>query len=208
MLRDLSDGFLENPAEHFTLGKLVHAKVKKVDYLTGFVQLSFKKSEVSDSGSEEIKKLKEGQVVMGKVQRVTNIGVFIEIENTNLVGLSRKAFALSDKGSQLSDEYDVGDIVKAKILSVSIESKKVSLGLLTSFFDDSQLPLGEQPSQEEVDEVEESAENSENESEPEQVGAKVQIVNATILLIELIDCSLTSSWLAKREKQTLLLQIA
>jgi hypothetical protein len=89
-------------------------------------------------------------------------------------------------------------------LSVSIEAKKVSLGLLPSFFDDSESPVGVQPSIEEVNE--ELAEDSESESEPEPVVEKVQTVNTTILFIELIDRCLSPSWSAKREKQTFLLQ--
>jgi rRNA biogenesis protein RRP5 len=131
LLRDLSDNFIENPSEEFPLGKLVVVRVIKVDYVNGFVQLSAKSSLLEANGklSFEAK-----QIVSGTVRRVTDFGVFVDIENSSVVGLARKNFCYDDKNEhhKLSDDFEVGDIVKACILSVSPDSKKVALDLRQS----------------------------------------------------------------------------
>ena len=51
------------------------------------------------------------------------------------MGLSRKPAALDDVLAQdLEDMFRPGDLVRAKVLKVSVKSKKIALGLKASFF--------------------------------------------------------------------------
>lgn len=138
MLKDLADEFVENPEIEYRVGKLVQGRVIKVDHLKGFVQVSLKPSVVIGSikAQEEIKSIHGGDVLKGVVQRVNEIGVFIAIENTSLVGLARKVTAQQNSLKALQEEYQVGDFVKAKVLRVSRSSMKIALGLKDIYFKD------------------------------------------------------------------------
>lgn len=99
------------------------------------VNLSMRKSVVFGKDSEiEIKNLKIGDIVKGTVQRITDFGVFIAIDNTSLVGLSRKPTAVSNETVDLKDIYSVGGRVQAKILGIT--GHKISLGLKSSYFNE------------------------------------------------------------------------
>jgi hypothetical protein len=65
---------------------------------------------------------------------VNEIGVFVRINGTSLVGLARKATALQDSSKALQEEYQVGDVVRAKVLRVSASTLKIALGLRESYF--------------------------------------------------------------------------
>lgn len=68
-----------------------------------------------------------GDIVEGKVTGITNFGVFLEIGEgkTGMVHISEVAQTYVN---QISDHVKVGDVVKAKILTVS-EEGKISLSM-------------------------------------------------------------------------------
>lgn len=136
LMKDLADNFVENISEQFPIGKLVEARLLSYNKDDNFAKLSLKSSAIGGNkvSQEQIKKLKEGSIITGTVQRVTDTGVFISIDKTVIVGLSRKATAIGDMNQNLKDVYQAGDIVKAKVLSVSVNSGKVALGLKESYF--------------------------------------------------------------------------
>jgi predicted RNA-binding protein with RPS1 domain len=80
----------------------------------------------------ELKNLTIGQVVRGTVHRITDFGVFVAIDDTSLVGLSRKAMAVPSETTDLKEVYSVGGHVRAKILGIA--GSKISLGLKSSYF--------------------------------------------------------------------------
>ncbi len=136
LLKDLSDTYVVQPSKEFPMGKLVTGKVISVDHLLGTVQMSLKPSVlVNDAkAKEEIKELHLGDVVKGVIQRVNDIGVFISIGGTSLVGLSRKAVALDNPNDLIQNVFRVGDMVKAKVLRVSATNLKIALGLKGIYF--------------------------------------------------------------------------
>jgi predicted RNA-binding protein with RPS1 domain len=97
------------------------------------VSLSMRHSVVLGKDSElELKNLTIGEVVRGTVHRITDFGVFIAIDDTSLIGLSRKAMAVPNEKTDLKEVYSVGGRVRAKILGVV--GPKISLGLKSSYF--------------------------------------------------------------------------
>jgi len=138
LLKDLSDKYVEHPELKFETGMLVTGKVVSVDHLLGAVQLSLKSSVVVGNlkAKEEIENLHQGDVVEGIVERVNDTGVFIKINGTSLVGLSRKAMALDNPNDILQQIFSVGDTVKAKVLRVSSMTMKIALGLKNIYFSD------------------------------------------------------------------------
>ena len=135
LMRDLDDGFLEQPHVLFPTGRLVTARVISTNQSEGTVKLSLKQSVVEGDkkAQEDIKSIQLRSTVEGIVQSVKPIGVFITIKGTSIVGLSRRMSACDDN-EELTDLYAVGDLVRAKVLFVSKQTLKVSLGLRPSYF--------------------------------------------------------------------------
>jgi ribosomal protein S1 len=120
LMKNISDEYVAEAASVFPPGKLVHARVLSVHEGDAHAKLTMKPSDlVRDplGAEQELGRLRVNDVVSGVVHRVTSIGVFVQLAGTNsLVGLARKQNALSDPSSSkpLSEEYAVGDIVRAK----------------------------------------------------------------------------------------------
>jgi predicted RNA-binding protein with RPS1 domain len=140
LIKDLADGFIEDPRALFKQGQLVEARVRSV--AEGQVQLSLRPSEVQGKAriAEELANLQEGDVCQGTVQRLADFGVFVQISGTSIVGLARKEQAVGE-GRALSEAFSVGDLVRAKVLRVSRESGKVALALHESFFRSQTAPV-------------------------------------------------------------------
>lgn len=141
LMRDLSDTFVVDPSAKYPIGSLVTCCVLSVNADDHRCQLSMKQSVLVGDKKlrESIARLSVGSTVVGTVEKVTEFGVFVLIEGTSIVGLSRRNDALSATasaavGRDLRKAYSPGDIVKAKVLEVNTNTKKVSLGLKPSYF--------------------------------------------------------------------------
>lgn len=76
---------------------------------------------------EKMAQFEEGQIVEGKVARLANFGAFIDLGGIDgLVHISEIAFHHVDKPS---DELEVGQTVKVKILSLDEERGRISLSI-------------------------------------------------------------------------------
>jgi rRNA biogenesis protein RRP5 len=135
LMRDLDDEFLTDPQSLFPMGRLVSARVLSASQTEGTAKLSLKQSVIvgDKKADEEIKGITVRSTIEGTVQRVTPIGVFVCIKGTSLVGLCRRGAACEDS-EELADLYEAGAFVRAKVLGVNRNSKKVALGLKPSFF--------------------------------------------------------------------------
>lgn len=135
-MKDLADEFIENPITEFPIGKLVEARVTSSNSVDSLVRLSMKRSVILGDSlkKEEISKLNIDDVVSGTVTRITEKGVFIKINDTSLTGLALKAAATLDPTKSLNSQYEVGDVVRAKVLSIAKNSLKITLGLNKYYF--------------------------------------------------------------------------
>lgn len=136
LIKDMADEFLQSPAAAFPVGKLVQTRVLSISQTDSMAKLSLRPSVVvgDEAAAREIAQLGVGQLVTGKVQKIAPIGVFVSIDDTSLVGLSRKICAVANEADDLAAFYSVGDVVRARVLSLSASSKKVALGLKASYF--------------------------------------------------------------------------
>jgi rRNA biogenesis protein RRP5 len=81
--------------------------------------------------------LKVGQVVTGKIRRVMEFGVFIVIDGSNNVsGLCHQSEMAAKRVHNVSNLYSEGDAVKAIILKLDEDTKKISFGMKASYFDE------------------------------------------------------------------------
>ncbi|CUS13120.1 unnamed protein product [Tuber aestivum] len=139
-ISDLSDRFLKEWEGLFTVDQLVKGKIMAVDPTLGHIQMSLRESDIS--GKERPKpadysSLKEGQIVRGKVTNVAEYGVFIRVDGSqNISGLCHKSQIADNIIEDVSKLYAIGDPVKAKIISINQEKKRISFGLKASYFKD------------------------------------------------------------------------
>ncbi|KAJ3043804.1 Protein RRP5 [Rhizophlyctis rosea] len=140
-ISDLSDAYIKDWKAAFKKGMLVKGKVLSVDHEKNQVEMSLKNSVVDPSSVGDqitFEDLAQGKKVKGTIKAIQPFGVFIQLQNSNISGLCH-ASELSDTfvdPAKIDKLYSVGDSVKATVLKVDAEKKKVSLGLKASYFDD------------------------------------------------------------------------
>ena len=127
-ITDLSWGRVNHPSEIISLNDKITVKVIEYDLERKRVSLGLK--QLTPHPWEDIEtKFPIGNVVKGKVVSLTNYGCFIELEPgiEGLIHHSEISWTKHIKNP--SEEYSMGDEVDAKVLSIDIEERKISLGV-------------------------------------------------------------------------------
>ena len=112
-LNEMSDIILQHASDMFRVGQRIEVIVKSFDKDTGRIELTYK--ELLGSFEDNVKKLKENDIVDGIVRNRIKSGVFIELK-PNLVGLAEHVNGI---------EY--GQKVLVSIKRIIPEKKKVKL---------------------------------------------------------------------------------
>jgi small subunit ribosomal protein S1 len=111
-------------------GRTLRVKVKELDRENNKVILSQKEVLDAEFESNKLKimaDLKEGQVIVGTVQRLTQFGAFVDIGGVDgLVHVSEIAWSRVEKPSDVISE---GEQVTVKVLKVDSEKGKISLSI-------------------------------------------------------------------------------
>ncbi|CAM4316480.1 30S ribosomal protein S1 [Saccharibacillus endophyticus] len=111
-------------------GRTIRVRVKELDRENNKVILSAKDVLEEEFEANKVKvmaELQEGQVIEGKVQRLTQFGAFVDVGGVDgLVHVSEMAWHHVDKPS---DAVSEGDSVKVKVLKVDPEKGKISLSI-------------------------------------------------------------------------------
>lgn len=126
-LSDLSWKRVLDPAEVVSVGDVVEVYVVDFDEKKDRISLALKDKK-EDPWNESVRKYKISDIIKGKVVRITNFGAFVEIEPgvEGLVHISQ----ITDKHiAKVSEVLSVGDEVKAKIIELKPEEKRISLSI-------------------------------------------------------------------------------
>jgi small subunit ribosomal protein S1 len=117
-----------HPGEMLTKGQDIKCVVLEVDEDKHRVSLGIKQL----TEDPWIRAIPEtyipGQIVRGAVTKLTNFGVFVELEN-DLEGLLHISELSDEKVDSPQDVVKIGDEVEVKILRVDMESRKIGLSL-------------------------------------------------------------------------------
>lgn len=195
LLSNLSEGYIDDPEKEFPIGKLLTGRVLSVEHLSKRIEVTLKKSGVSNASKSEnsdLSRLHVGEIISGRIKRVESYGLFIALDHTNLVGLCHVSQLLDQIGN-IESKYKAGEKVTAKILKVDEERRRISLGMKNLDVRDDM-----NSSKEESDE-----EMSENESMDDS-NAQIKIIPESSLLgIHNIDveCQNERSILAQAESR-------
>ncbi|KAF9094819.1 rRNA biogenesis protein rrp5 [Mortierella sp. AD031] len=162
-IAELSDDYLKDWKSHFVVGQLVKAKIVSVSEAHHQIELTLKASQIDPSikAIQTLADFTKGEKVKGTIKAVKDIGVFIKIDNSTVSGLCHISEISENHVPDVSKLYAVGDPVKAKILNIDMEKKRISFGLKSSYFEEGDAEVDEDEEDEEEDIV--SAEGSDEE---------------------------------------------
>ncbi|KAI1294999.1 rRNA biogenesis protein rrp5 [Mortierella claussenii] len=152
-IAELSDDYLKDWKKNFVVGQLVKTKVVSVNEDRNQIELTLKASQIDPSikAIQTLADFTKGQKVKGTIKAVKEIGVFIKIDNSAVSGLCHISEISENHVPDVSKLYSVGDPVKAKILDIDMEKKRISFGLKSSYFEEADADEDEQDSDEEMD---------------------------------------------------------
>ena len=127
-ITDLSWGRVNHPSEIVELNDEITVKVIEYDAERKRVSLGLKQLTPHPWDEVEIK-YPIGTSVKGTIVSLTNYGAFIEIESgvEGLIHVSEISWTRHIKNP--SEEYSMGDIIDAKVISIDVEERKISLGV-------------------------------------------------------------------------------
>ncbi|XP_038881067.1 rRNA biogenesis protein RRP5 isoform X2 [Benincasa hispida] len=136
LLSNLSDGYIDNPEKEFPVGKLVRGRILSVEPLSKRVEVTLKS--VTESGAlresnDDLRSFSAGDMISGRIKRVESFGLFISIDNTDVVGLCHVSEVSDDPIENLESRYHAGDMVKAKVLKVDEKRHRIALGMKRSY---------------------------------------------------------------------------
>lgn len=134
---ETSDAFIKEWKTGFSVDQLVSGKVIAIDAKSKRVEFSLKKNAKVRAVQSGLSDLAAGQVVEGTVKKIEDFGIFIQVNAVaGVSGLCHKS-EIADKAiKDINAVYSVGDLVKAKILDINLEKRRISFGLKASYFSD------------------------------------------------------------------------
>ena len=124
-ISEMSWGRIENPKRVFTTGQAVRAFVKNIDGTK--IALSCKFPDENPWADAETR-FAVGNVVTGKVARMTDFGAFVELAK-GVDGLLHVSQIARERIEKPSDVLTLGQEVTVKIVDLDLDAKKISLSM-------------------------------------------------------------------------------
>ncbi|KAI0195118.1 hypothetical protein EV127DRAFT_508663 [Xylaria flabelliformis] len=148
-ISDLSDKFIKEWKDEFQIDQLVKGRITLIDSTTRQIQMSLKSSVVEKDfvPLTNYQDLLAGQVITGKVRKVEDFGAFILVDGSaNVSGLCHRSEMAEKPIQDARKLLKEGDAVKAIILDVDTQKKRISFGLKPSYFEDEDSDMDEDDS--------------------------------------------------------------
>ena len=117
---------ISHPSEVVEKGQEIECKVLSVDQDRRRIALGLKQMDEDPWASDIPGRYQQGQLVSGKVTKITNFGVFVGLED-GLEGLLHISELSDHKVENPQDVVSVGDDIEVKILRVDSEERKIGL---------------------------------------------------------------------------------
>ena len=159
-ISEMSWGRVENPKKVFKAGDSINVLIKDIKNDKIALSLKFDNENPWTSAAE---KYAVGNVVEGKIARMTDFGAFVELE-PGVDALLHVSQISREHVEKPSDVLGVGQVVEAKVVDFNGEDKKISLSMKAL-----EPELEEVPAEEVVEEVTEEAVEEVTEEAVEEV---------------------------------------
>jgi small subunit ribosomal protein S1 len=117
---------ISHPNEVLEKGQQVQCKVLSVDRERRRIALGLKQLEDDPWARDIPSKFQPGQIIRGKVTKITNFGVFVGLQD-GLEGLLHISELAGHKVENPEDVVKVGEEIEVKILRVDTEERKIGL---------------------------------------------------------------------------------
>lgn len=126
-ISEISWGKINHPSDALEIGQKIKVKVLSIDNKNEKVSLGLKQT-TPEPWAEVDKKFNLGDIIEGKVVQIKDYGVFVEIEPgmDGLVHISEMSY---NHVANPATEVELNQIVKAKILDIDKENKRISLSI-------------------------------------------------------------------------------
>jgi 4-hydroxy-3-methylbut-2-enyl diphosphate reductase len=147
-ISEISWGKLKHPQEVLSIGDIINVKILALNEEKGKISLGLKQTQ-PEPWSLVGSKYVVGQVIEGKVVQIKEYGAFVELE-AGLDGLVHISEIANKRVDAVSDELQVGQTIKAKIMDIDTDRHRISLSIKATLADEA----------EESDEAEEAAEEN------------------------------------------------
>jgi small subunit ribosomal protein S1 len=117
---------ISHPSEMLEKGQQVTCKVLSVDQERRRIALGLKQLDNDPWATDIPARYQPGQIVNGKITKITNFGVFVGLED-GLEGLLHISELAEHKVENPEDLVKVGDDIEVKILRVDTDERKIGL---------------------------------------------------------------------------------
>ena len=117
---------ISHPNEMLEKGQEVECKILAVDPERRRIALGMKQLDNDPWATDIPAKYQPGQLISGKVTKITNFGVFVGLED-GLEGLLHISELADDKIEDAQKVVNVGDELEVKVLRVDTEERKIGL---------------------------------------------------------------------------------
>ncbi len=118
---------IKHPSEKYSKNQVIQAVVLKIDRENERFSLGIKQLE-PDPWQQVIEKYPVGAPVEGKITNVTDFGIFVEVEE-GIEGLVHVSEISKEKIATPVGMYNVGDMLKTKVINVSAKDRKIGLSV-------------------------------------------------------------------------------
>lgn len=118
---------ISHPKETLKKGQKIEAIVLSVDAKSRKLSLGLKQL-MPDPWDKIAKIYKEGYATSGKIAKVTNFGIFVELE-TDLEGLVHISELEEKTQSEMEEKFKVGDKITVKVVKLDDAQRKIALSL-------------------------------------------------------------------------------
>lgn len=117
---------VKHPSELFKKGQKVEAVVLRIDKEKERLSLGYKQLSRDPWDDDIPSRLRVGDTVHGKVSKVADFGVFVELEG-GVEGLIHVSETKMEPSARLEDTFKPTEDVTAKIIKVDREERKIAL---------------------------------------------------------------------------------
>lgn len=128
---------INHPGEMLKKGDEVDAVVLEVEPSQQRIALGIKQL-TEDPWARIESMYKIGDVISGKIAKITSYGLFVELKN-DIDGLVHISQISEDHVDNLKDLYKVGDTVEARVIKIDKEERRLGLSVKAAAYDDSRL---------------------------------------------------------------------
>jgi small subunit ribosomal protein S1 len=119
---------VKHPSEIFKKGQKVEVVVLKIDKEKERLSLGYKQLTPDPWEHEIPEKHQVGNATRGKVTKLTDFGIFVELDG-DVEGLIHVSETGLDSATRMDDRFKVGEELEAKIIKVDRDERKIALSL-------------------------------------------------------------------------------